>query len=120
MSNLLQYKNYHGTVEYSSEDDCLFGKVIGLKSLISYEGSSLNELKHHFETSIDEYLQDCDIRGVQPEKQYKGSFNIRISPDLHRDAALYANINNKTLNAVVEEAIQYWVETNAHHSEKNS
>lgn len=38
MSSLLSYKNYNGTVEYSKEDRCLFGKAIGLKSLLSYEG----------------------------------------------------------------------------------
>jgi predicted HicB family RNase H-like nuclease len=41
MSNLLSYKNYNGTVEYSKEDGCLFGKVVGIKSLLSYEGDSI-------------------------------------------------------------------------------
>ena len=105
MSSLLSYKNYNGTVEYSQEDECLYGKVIGIKSLISYEGSSVQELKHSFETAIDEYLADCKERGVVPEVPYKGSFNVRISPELHRMIALYAIQNGKSLNSVVEEAI---------------
>lgn len=72
MSSLLSYKNYNGSVEYSEEDECLFGKVVGLKSLISYEGSSVQELKRSFEEAVDEYLADCQERGVEPEQPYEG------------------------------------------------
>lgn len=106
MSSLLSYKNYNGTVEYSSEDNCLFGKVIGLKSLLSYEGNSVQELEQDFHAVIDEYLEDCKERNVQPEQPYKGSFNVRISPELHRNIAAYALEYGKTLNAAVEEAIR--------------
>lgn len=105
MSNLLSYKNYNGTVEYSSADGCLFGKVIGLKSLLSYEGSSVQELEQDFHAVIDEYLADCEERNVQPEQPYKGTFNVRISPELHRNIAIYAIEHGKSLNAAVEEAI---------------
>ncbi len=67
MNNLLSYKNYYGTVEYSTADDCLFGKITGVKSLISYEGNSLKELKTDFENAVDEYLEDCRERNVVPE-----------------------------------------------------
>lgn len=105
MSNLLSYKNYNGTVEYSREDKCLFGKVIGLKSLLSYEGGSVQELEQDFQNVIDEYLEDCMERNVEPEQPYKGSFNVRITPELHRTIAVYAMEHGKSLNAVVEEAI---------------
>ena len=109
MSNLMSYKNYNGTVEYSEEDECLFGKVIGIKSLISYEGSSVRELKQDFQRAVDEYLVDCQERGIVPETPYKGTFNVRINPDLHRLIALYAIRNNKSLNSAVEEAIRQMV-----------
>lgn len=105
MSNLLFYKNYNGTVEYSREDSCLFGKVIGIKSLLSYEGESVRELEQDFQNVIDEYLLDCEERNVKPEQPYKGTFNIRISPELHRNIAIYAIEHGKSLNAAVEEAI---------------
>lgn len=106
MSGLLSYKNYNGTVEYSKEDKCLYGKVLGVKSLLSYEGQSVQELEENFEHSIDEYLQECMERGVEPEQAYKGTFNVRISPELHRSIAMYAIEHEKTLNALVEEAIR--------------
>lgn len=105
MSSLLSYKNYNGTVEYSREDSCLYGKVIGIKSLISYEGDSVKELEQDFKSVIDEYLEDCKVRNVEPEQPFKGTFNVRVSPELHRAIAVYAIEHGKTLNAVVEEAI---------------
>ena len=109
MSNLLSYKNYNGTVEYSKEDRCLYGKVVGIKSLLSYEGSSVEELEEAFQTVIDEYITDCEERNVLPETPYKGSFNIRINPELHRMVAIYAMENGKSLNAAVEEALKQYV-----------
>lgn len=105
MSNLLSYKNYNGTVEYSREDSCLFGKVIGIKSLLSYEGSSVKELEEDFKSVIDGYLADCKEMNTEPEQPFKGTFNVRISPELHRNIAVYAIEHGKTLNAAVEEAI---------------
>ena len=105
MSDLLSYKNYNGTVEYSKEDGCLFGKVIGIKSLLFYEGDSVKELKQGFRNVIDEYLTDCKDRNAEPEQPYKGTFNVRISPELHRNIAIYAIEHGKSLNAAVEEAI---------------
>ena len=109
MSGLLSYKNYNGTVEYSKEDKCLYGKVTGIKSLLSYEGNSVKELETDFQNVIDEYLQECLERGVEPEQAYKGTFNVRISPELHRSIATYAIEHGKTLNASVEEAIRNMV-----------
>ncbi len=102
---VISYKNYNGTVEYSKEDKCLFGRVVGIKSLLSYEGNSVLELEKDFQKAIDQYLQDCAERNVAPETPYKGSFNVRITSELHRNIAIYASEHNKSLNAAVEEAI---------------
>ena len=83
MSDLLSYKNYNGTVEFSKEDNCLFGKVIGIKSLISYEGASVKELEQDFHNAVDEYLEDCKERNIEPEQPYKGTFNVRILSLIH-------------------------------------
>jgi predicted HicB family RNase H-like nuclease len=109
MSNLLEYKNYFGTVEYSSSDKILYGKVIGINGLISYEGSSIESLQADFEAAVDDYLEMCREQGIEPQKTYKGSFNVRISPALHKNLALFAAAHNKTLNAAVEDAIKAYV-----------
>ena len=57
MNDVLEYKGYFGTVEFSAADNVLFGKVIGINSLISYEGNSVKNLKKDFEGAVDEYLE---------------------------------------------------------------
>lgn len=109
MSNMLEYKGYYGTVEFSAADDILFGKIIGVNSLISFEGDSVQSLKEDFEGAIDDYLEMCEEKGVEPEKAYKGSFNVRVSPELHKSLAMYSAIHGKTLNSTVEEAIEHYV-----------
>ena len=102
----LEYKNYMGSIEYSKEDDLLFGKVLGINSLISYEGKTGQELENDFREAIDAYLTDCAQEGIIPEKPFKGSFNVRISPELHQKAALLAMEEKTTLNNLVAESIR--------------
>lgn len=105
MNNILEYKGYNGTVEYSPEDNILFGKVIGIKSLISYEGHSVEELRTDFKSAVDEYLADCVERNIEPEKTYKGSLNVRFSPETHRKAALIAFSEHISLNQFIENSV---------------
>jgi len=108
-SNHLQYKEYTGTIEFSEEDGVFHGKVIGIKSLISFEGDSVSKLTADFQNAVDEYLDFCTENGTTPEKQYKGSFNVRIAPQLHRQLAHYSSSNKRSLNSIVEEAIRSYI-----------
>lgn len=105
MSSVLEYKGYVGSIEFSEKDCVFYGKVQGIRSLISYEGESAKELVADFHTAVDDYLSLCEERGSEPERAYKGTFNIRISPELHKSAAIYAYEHKTSLNSVVEEAI---------------
>ncbi len=109
MKSMLEYKGFCGTVEFSSEDNVFFGKVIGVNSLISFEGESVQSLKEDFEGAVDDYLEMCAERGIPPEKTYRGSFNVRVSPELHRTLALYSASHGQSLNATVEEAIKRYI-----------
>ena len=76
----LEYKGYKGSVEYSKEDNCLFGKVQGMsKALILYEGNTLEELRKDFEDGVDSYLEACKADGIEPAKPYSGRLNLRMS-----------------------------------------
>lgn len=106
MNNTIEYKGYVGSVEFSEDDLLLFGKVQGIRSLISYEGTTAAELIKDFHGAVDDYLALCDAEGKTPEKAFKGSFNVRFKdPDLHRQAALYAYHHSLSLNSVVEESV---------------
>lgn len=109
VNNVLEYKGYYGTVEYSSKDNILCGKVIGIDGLISYEGDSLKTLKADFEEAVDDYLEMCSEKGVEPQKYYKGSFNVRIDPELHQKLVIYSYAHNQSLNSAVETAIRRYV-----------
>ncbi len=111
MNNILEYKGYNGTVEYSADDNVLFGKVIGVKSLISYEGKSVEELKADFESAVDEYLELCAEKGIEPEKNYKGSLNVRFSPETHRKATLIALSEHISLNQFIENSVNEKIAT---------
>ena len=104
--NYLHYKNYVGSVEFSEEDAVFHGKVMGIKSLISFEGDSVNSIINDFHTAVDVYLKYCAHNKKEPEKAFKGSFNVRIGSDLHRKAALTASARGVSLNTLVENAIQ--------------
>ena len=81
----LKYKGYTGSVEYSEEDKCLFGKVQGMpKDCITYEGSTVEELTADFEGAIDDYLAFCAEEGIEPRKPYTGVLNVRLTPEIHR------------------------------------
>ena len=104
--NMMEYKGYMGKVEFSAEDGLLYGKVVGIRALISYEGTTVDELISDFHEAVDEYLALCKSEGKEPEHPYKGSFNVRVSPELHRQSAIYAAQHNTTLNSVVETALK--------------
>ena len=102
----LEYKDYTGSIEFSREDNILYGKVLGIKGLISYEGQTGKELEIDFKEAIDIYLADCKNKGIAPEKSFKGSFNVRVSPKLHQKAALLALESKMTLNSFISESIR--------------
>jgi predicted HicB family RNase H-like nuclease len=102
----LKYKGYIGSVEYSEQDDILFGKVLGMsRDSIIYEGDTLDELRADFEAGIDHYLESCAARGVEPRKAYSGTLNIRISPDTHGRLAAIAKTTGTSINSVINTAV---------------
>lgn len=105
MNNTIEYKGYIGSVEFSEEDRLFFGKVMGIRSLISYEGENAADLISDFHGAIDDYLSICEAEGKEPEKAYKGSFNIRISPELHKQLVVCSTSRQMSLNSFVESAL---------------
>ena len=103
----LKHKGYTGSVEYSEEDDCLFGKVLGMnKHHISYEGATIEGLKSDFTEAINDYLADCKEEGILPKKPYTGVLNIRISPEAHSKIAMLAKNKSISINAYIKETLQ--------------
>ena len=106
MSSTMEYKGYVGSVEFSEEDGLFYGKVMGIRALISYEGTTAHELVDDFHGAVEDYLALCEAEGKEPEKAYKGSFNVRISPELHKQAAIFATTHGISMNSFVENALR--------------
>ena len=107
MNNIMEYKGYVGSVEFSEKDGLFFGKVQGIRSLISYEGTNATELVSDFHGAVDDYLALCEAEGISPEIAYKGSLNVRFkNSDIHRRAAIYAIMHEQSLNSFIEEAVK--------------
>ena len=106
MKDLLKYREYLGTVHFSAEDDVFYGKIEGVDDLVSFEGKTVEELKQAFIEAVVDYDELCIKTGKSGEKSYKGSFNVRIAPDLHRQAARKSKELGISLNQLIERAIQ--------------
>lgn len=95
---MLKYKSYIGTIEHSEEDDCLFGRIVGIEDIITYEGESLSELKQAFQESVDDYLTFCSQTNKVPDKTYAGNLSLRVGPELHKQIALEAKGKGVSIN----------------------
>lgn len=104
-NEVLKYKNYDGSVEFSLEDGCLFGRILFICDRVVYDGITLEELRKNFEETVDEYIALCEEVGKQPERPCSGQFQVRIPPHQHRDAVAAAYRQGVSLNELVKSAI---------------
>ncbi|SNS31815.1 MULTISPECIES: type II toxin-antitoxin system HicB family antitoxin [unclassified Azospirillum] len=110
MSNMLEYKGYLGSVEYSDADEILYGRLGFIRDLVTYEGADAKSLKAAFQEAVDDYLELCAAEGRQPDIPLKGSFNVRPGRDLHRRAMLYAKRRGINLNTLVSDALRQYLD----------
>ncbi|NCA82093.1 MAG: type II toxin-antitoxin system HicB family antitoxin [Opitutae bacterium] len=101
----LQYNGYLGSVECSFEDKCLYGKILYINDLVTYEAETVLELEAAFKESVDDYLATCAEIGKDPDKSFKGTFNVRMTPERHKAAAVEALLQKTTLNDFVSQAV---------------
>ena len=108
----MTYKEYTGVVELDTEDRMLYGKVIGLRDVIGFEGSNFEEMEASFHRAVDCYLEVCAEKGKTPEKPYSGKILIRTDPDTHRDVAHAAAVAQVSMNQWVEQMLKERTATN--------
>ena len=110
MKNTLSYKGFIGSVSYSDEDGVLYGKIEGINDLITYESTEVSDLVKQFRISVDEYIESCKHFNKPLLKSFKGSFNVRVKPDVHQKAAMLATMQGISLNQLVQKAIEKEIE----------
>lgn len=105
MKDMMQYKDYYGSVHFDDEELIFYGKVEFIRALISYEGTNAKGLRKAFEAAIDDYLAMCEAEGIEPEKPFKGSLNIRLGSALHRQVALAAARQHVSVNKFITDTL---------------
>lgn len=110
MENIIEYKGYFAKVEFSVRDQLLYGKIEGIDDLITFQCESAATIEREFQLAVDDYLIFCETVGKTPQKAYKGSFNVRVSPELHQKADILAKKSGRTLNQVVSDALSEYLD----------
>ncbi|WP_027360230.1 type II toxin-antitoxin system HicB family antitoxin [Desulforegula conservatrix] len=102
---MMEYKGYIGVVDYDDKAKVFHGEIINTRDVITFQGKSVDEIEAAFHESIDDYLAWCEQDGINPEKPYSGKFNLRLSPELHREVATAAKKLKLSINSFVEKAL---------------
>ncbi len=104
--NVLRYRGYCAMPEYRPEDQVIYGYILGITDLVDFYSENAKDIEKEFHSAVDDYLDFCKEIEKKPQKAYSGSFNVRIDPELHRQAAIAAELSGTTLNKFVAEAIE--------------
>jgi predicted HicB family RNase H-like nuclease len=101
----MKYKGYESVVEFDDEAEIFHGEIINIRDVITFQGSSVEELKQAFQDSVDDYLEFCKERGEEPDKPFSGKFVVRIDPQLHKVMTIRARQEGKSLNSWIEQRL---------------
>ena len=110
MNSVLHYKGYSAKPEYSADDQIFYGKVLGISDLVDFYTENAKEIENEFHQAVDDYLAFCKEIGKEPLRAYSGSFNVRVSPELHKQAAIRAQNDGVSLNRVVDAALREYLD----------
>ena len=106
---MMKYKGYTGHVEYDDEAKIFHGEVLGIKDVVTFQGTTVDEIEQAFKDSVDDYLAFCAERGEEPNKPFSGKFNLRIPPELHAKLSVAAQLQRESLNNYITKVLQRFV-----------
>jgi len=103
---MLEYKGYTGTIEADTDTNLLYGEVVGLKDVITYQAYTIESLKQAFQDSVDDYLEFCRERNEEPDKPFSGKFVVRLDPELHKFLFTQAKLRKMSLNNFIVDKLK--------------
>ncbi|MCB1149208.1 MAG: type II toxin-antitoxin system HicB family antitoxin [Chlamydiia bacterium] len=106
---MMKYKDYTGHVEYDDEAKIFHGEVLGIKDVVTFQGTTVDEIEDAFKKSVDDYLAFCKERGEEPDRPFSGKFNLRIPPDLHAKLTVAAHLHGESLNSYITNVLKKFV-----------
>ena len=101
---MMEYKGYLARVAFDDKAGIFHGEVINIRDVITFQGTTVDELRQAFEDSVEDYLAFCVERGEEPCQPFSGRFTLRLSPEEHRQVVLAAK-SGKDLEAWATEAL---------------
>ena len=110
MKDMMQYKDYYGSVHFDDEDLVFHGKIQFIRALVSYEATNAVGLKKAFHEAVDDYLETCQKQKIKPEMPFKGSLNVRLGSELHRRVAIAAELEHVSINKYIVEKLDRHIE----------
>ena len=105
MKNTMTYKGYTARVEFDADDRVFFGRLAGIKDIITFHGETVDELETAFKEAVDDYIKTCTELGEKPNKPYSGKLTLRIPPSVHAAIATQAETSGKSLNKWVADIL---------------
>jgi predicted HicB family RNase H-like nuclease len=103
---MLKYKGYTGHAEFDDEARLFHGEVLDLRDVITFQGTSVEELEREFRNSIDDYLEFCEERNEEPDRPFSGRLMLRLPPNVHREVYVRARQEGKSLNQWIAEKLE--------------
>ena len=104
--NMMTYKGYSAKINFDERDNIFWGKVIGIKDNITFEGETVTRLTEDFHNAVDHYFTDCKQEGRSPDKPYSGKLTLRIAPSVHAQLSAAAAHAGKSLNKWVADTLE--------------
>ncbi len=104
-ADMIEYKDYHGSVHFDADERIFHGKIEFIRDLVSYEARDADSLIKEFQNAVDSYLNLCTSANKQPDKPFKGTFNVRIGSVLHKELHMYALRHDQNLNHVIKSSL---------------
>lgn len=108
--NTMTYKEYPARIEYSEEDGCFVGHIVGINDIVGFHGASVAELRAAFEEAVDDYLETCAKLERPPQKSYSGNLMLRVPPEVHAAVAASAEVSGKSVNQWATEMLKKQLE----------
>lgn len=105
MTNVMSYKGYSARIAYDDEDGILIGRIAGIEDGVGFHADNVEDLRTAFHEAVDDYLETCAKVGKAPQKPFSGRVMFRLDPEVHRKAALAAELAGKSLNQWAEEVL---------------
>ena len=106
MTSAMTCKGCSARIGYDDEDGIFVGRIAGIRDGVGFHADNVQALQEAFHEAVEDYLHTCARVGKKPRKPYSGRMMFRVNPEVHRKAALAAELSGKSLNQWAEEVLE--------------